>query len=99
MLDPDEMAAYEAWKQHKLTGISDLSVSAFNTEQEATALAWAAGVKALHARIMPTNDLHRAGLDQLLEHLLADNPYRKPGMTGYTKHPTRTIPQPEEEDE
>ena len=43
MLDPVEIAEYEAWKQRKLVGQIDLSVQAFNLEQEAGAFAWEEG--------------------------------------------------------
>lgn len=43
MLDPIEIAEYEAWKQSKLVGQIDLSVQAYNLEQEANALAWDEG--------------------------------------------------------
>lgn len=67
MLDPDEMAAYEAWKAHKLTTSTDLSASAFNTEQEGPALAWEAG----------WDDAQGA-----YPKARADNPYRGSGMSG-----------------
>jgi len=73
MLDPDEMAVYEAWKAHKLTMSVDLSVSAFNVEQEAPALAYEAGVRAAY------NRSDREKLDTLIE----KNPYRGKGMMGY----------------
>lgn len=40
MLDPDEVASYEEWKQRKIQGQLDLSVQAYNLEQESVALAW-----------------------------------------------------------
>ncbi len=43
MIDPDEFADYEAWREHKLTTSTDLSVQAYNTEMEAAALAYEAG--------------------------------------------------------
>lgn len=73
MLDPDEMAAYEAWKQHKLTSSVDLSVSAFNLEMEGPALAYEAGLRAALGR----------GPGETLDDLIAASPYRRKGMTGY----------------
>lgn len=49
MLDPDEVAEYEAWKMAKLHGAQDLSAHAFNTEMEANALSWEEGWKARDA--------------------------------------------------
>lgn len=49
MLDPEEFAEYEAWRQHRLTASTDISVQAFNVEMESTALAWQAGWKARDA--------------------------------------------------
>lgn len=46
MLDPTEVAAYETWKLEKLNGQIDLSVRAFNTEQEMNALSWEEGWRA-----------------------------------------------------
>lgn len=75
MLDVDEMAAYHAWKAHKLTSHPDLSVEAYNVEQEAAALAYEAGVKAA----VPASD------QQKRDSLLANSPYRRPGMLGHHK--------------
>lgn len=58
------MAAYEAWKEHKLTSETDLSVAAYNLEMEAQALAWDEG--------------WRTG--QHPEDGIETNPYRGPGM-------------------
>lgn len=88
MLDPDEMAAYEVWKQHKLTSVTDLSAHAFNLEQEAPALAWEAGVKAA---------LGRAGTAETIDDLLSSNPYRAPGMNG--ARPVKIKPADKEDDE
>ena len=68
MLDPDEVAAFEVWKEHKLTTSIDLSANAFNLEQEAPALAWEAGWDAAQGA-------HPAAR--------ASNPYRAKGTTGY----------------
>lgn len=46
VLDADEVAEYEAWKLEKLTGNTDLSVAAYNREQERDALAWDDGWRA-----------------------------------------------------
>jgi len=75
MLDADEVAQYEAWKQNKLTSSTDLSVHSYNIEQEAAALAYEAGVR---AGVNPIDH-------ERLASLLRDNPYRRPGMTGFRK--------------
>jgi len=46
MLDPDEVADYEAWKLAKLNSSQDLSVRAYNMEMEANALSWEEGWRA-----------------------------------------------------
>lgn len=46
MLDPEEMADYETWKERKLDESIDLSYAAYNVEREAAALAWEAGWRA-----------------------------------------------------
>jgi hypothetical protein len=46
VLDPAELAAYEAWKLAKLSGSVDLSVSAYNREVDTAALAWEEGWRA-----------------------------------------------------
>lgn len=69
MLDIDEMAAYEAWKEHKITTSTDISVGAFNLESEAVALAWEAGWRAHEKSGSPES--------------YAANPYRQKGMSGY----------------
>lgn len=65
MLDPDEMAAYEAWREHKLTMSTDLSVSTYNVEQEGPALAWEAGWDAAQGAHPKSRE---------------ENPYRARGM-------------------
>ena len=72
MLDPEEVAGYEAWKEHKLTSHTDLSVSAYNIEQESAALAYEAGVR---AAVFPSDK-------EKINSLIAANPYRGPGMMG-----------------
>jgi len=74
MLDPNEMAAYEAWKAHKLTTSVDVSASAFNLEQEAPALAYEAGVRAA----LPGNSY-----SEKIAELIEKNPYRGKGMMGH----------------
>lgn len=68
MLDIDEMAAYEAWKEHKITTSTDISVGAFNLESEAVALAWEAGWDAAQGAHPKARE---------------SNPYRQKGMSGY----------------
>lgn len=68
VLDPDEVADYEAWKERKLTASVDISPRTFNIEQEAPALAWEAGWLA-HEK------------DGSLEGYSA-NPYRGKGTSG-----------------
>lgn len=90
MLDPDEVADFETWKQAKLNGIHDLSVSAYNTEMEALALAWEAGAKTAHEF-----------RDADITSILAKNPHRKPGMKGERRATARVSgnPQPIEPSE
>lgn len=76
MLDPDEMADYEAWKERKLTGQVDLSVNAYNVEQEAVALAFDAGVDAAFAGAI---------IRQNAQDVKRQSPYRRKGTTGYRK--------------
>lgn len=73
MLDPAEVADYEAWKERRLVGQTDLSVAAYNMELEAHALAFEDGVRAA---------INPAETQKILE-ILEQNPYRKPGMNGY----------------
>lgn len=79
MIDQDEMDAYEEWKASKLAGHVDISVAAWNREQEALALAWEDGARKAMAFV-------GANLADLRE-LLDQNPHRKPGMTGFRKPP------------
>lgn len=80
MLDPDEVAHYEEWKGIKLAGSTDLSITAYNTEMEALALAWDNGaVKAIDEAVGPADAQKRSSLRDLLK---AQNPHRKPGMKG-----------------
>lgn len=83
MLDPDEVADFEAWKAHKLTSHVDLSVAAYNLEMEAQALAWEAGVRAM-ANALPI----RKSPTEVIE----ENPYRKPGMRGERRGSTARLP-------
>jgi len=76
VLDIDEMAAYEEWKEHKLTTATDLSVGAFNLESEAVALAWEAGWDAAQGA-------HPKGREE--------NPYRAKGMSGYVRPSTKKV--------
>lgn len=80
MIDPDEMAAYEVWKHNRLVGTTDLSVHAFNTEQEIVALAYEAGVRDAFIG-------QRAS--KTVEEVIARNPNRTPGMMGH--NPGRRI--------
>ena len=70
MLDPEEMAQFEEWKEAKLTGSTDLSVFAFNKEMEALALAFDAGVRAS----ISSSD------QQKIRSVMDANPYRGAGM-------------------
>lgn len=74
MLDPDLYADYEAWRAAKLAGSIDLSIATYNVEMAAQAIAWEAGVKAAYSVALAS--------DREVEEILADNPYRKPGMRG-----------------
>ncbi len=73
MIDPDLFAEYEAWKGAKLLGQTDFSVAAFNAEMEGLALAYEQGVK---------DAFQAATIRQSAEEVVANNPYRKPGMRG-----------------
>ena len=73
MLDPDEVAAYEAWKMNKIAGVYDLTITSFNAEMTALAGAWDDGVR---VSINPVDH-------QALTSILSRNPYRQPGMTAY----------------
>jgi hypothetical protein len=70
MLNPDAVAEYEAWREHKLVTSQDLSIHAFNAEMVANAAAWDEGVR---AAVGP-------GDSQKVNSLLDGNPYRQPGM-------------------
>jgi hypothetical protein len=72
MIDADEFAAYEMWREARVLGQVDVSVHAFNAEQEGLALAWEAGVM---FAIKADNGLTTASIE-------AANPYRGAGMTG-----------------
>jgi hypothetical protein len=82
VIDPEEQAAFEAWKIAKLRAAIDVSVTAYNTEMQALAIAWETGAKQTMAA------LHKFGIeitDAMQEAILAENPQRKPGMTGAIK--------------
>ena len=85
MLDPDEMAAYEAWKEHKLISSVDISVSAFNLEAESTAVAFEAGVDAL------SKQSKGGASEDDVATVKAVNPYRQKGMTGYRPPETKRV--------
>ena len=82
MLDVDEMAAYESWKSHKLTNSVDLSVSAFNVECEAVAVAFELGVDAAFKGVNVQEDAAK---------VKGANPYRQKGMTGYIPPENRRV--------
>lgn len=74
MLDPDEVANYEAWKERKLTSSTDLSVHAYNVEQEGLALAYDAGV----------DDGFKGQVAlKSAKDVKAASPYRRKGTTAY----------------
>jgi hypothetical protein len=75
VIDHDELAEYEDWKARKLAGQLDLSVEAYNREQESQALAWEAGARALAA------EFNTAPQD--LTFFMSRNPHRQPGMRGH----------------
>ena len=63
MLDPDEVASYEEWKQRKIQGQLDLSVQAYNLEQESVALAWEDGWVARDAgKLFTDNQFRKPGM-------------------------------------
>lgn len=74
MLDPDELAAFEAWKLAKLAGQVDLTVASFNAEMGALARAYDEGIDAME------NSRESASS------LKARSPYRRPGMRGHAPH-------------
>lgn len=83
MIDPDEFASYEAWREHKLTSATDLSVRAYNMEQEAAALHWEEGVKAMAAGAI----IRENSAD-----VMRKNPYRAKGMTGERPNADAQLP-------
>lgn len=86
MLDPDEMQHYEAWKMQRLTGVVDLSVNAYNLEQEALALAYEAGVRD-GINTAANGGRHMSEIDAVSE-TISNSPYRKPGMAAAMKRLT-----------
>lgn len=85
VLDPDEFALYEVWKANRLTNSTDLSVHAYNLEQEALALAWEAGAKVAFSAAQSRG--------MSIEEVLSSNPNRAKGMKGERHAPaisTRT---------
>ena len=83
VLDPDEVADYEAWKARRLEGSIDLSPHAYNTEMEANAISWEEGVRAAFAGIV---------IRQNREDVLRTNPFRAKGMRGYRGEPDADVP-------
>lgn len=77
MLDPDEVAAYEAWKHEKLLGTVDLSVRAYNAEMVGHAAAYERAIKDAMEVLPPISDI-----SEKLSALSAKNPYRARGMRG-----------------
>jgi len=82
MLDPDEFAEYEAWREHKLTSQTDLSVRAYNAEMESLALAWESGAMAFAGR----------GAGESLDDVIRTNPYRGKGMRGERRGSDAELP-------
>lgn len=80
VLDPDEMAVYEEWRANKLASSVDLSVHAFNVEQEGAALAYEAGVSALYKR---SRDSAHSVSENDVDVVIRDNPYRAKGTMGH----------------
>jgi hypothetical protein len=72
LLDAQDMADYEAWKLRKIEGSIDLSITAYNLEMSANALAWDEGARAAHK----THDD--------IDSILALNPFRQKGMRAYS---------------
>lgn len=81
MLDTEQQADYEAWKERKLMGSIDLSVGAYNAEMESQAVAWEEGMRTGVRRLV-------SGLppSRYEEELISQNPYRKAGMNGERPH-------------
>lgn len=83
MIDVDQQADFEAWRERKIVGQVDISVAAYNIEMESQAVAWEEGLA--HGALGRS----RAEVDLLM----LDNPYRKAGMTGERpRHDAITVP-------
>lgn len=64
MLDTEEQARFEAWREHKLNEQLDLSSTAYNLEVEGPALAWEAGWDAHKAgKSRESNEYRAKGMD------------------------------------
>ena len=88
MLDEDEMAAYEAWKQQKLVSYPDVSVAAYNAEMGIHANAWDEGAKfALAVSTLNATEWQ-------MNAVLRENPFRQQGMRGHTPHADDGLPSP-----
>lgn len=74
LLDAQDMADYEAWKLRKIEGSIDLSITAYNLEMSANALAWDEGARAAH-KVKDWDDI---------DSILATNPFRQKGMRAYS---------------
>lgn len=74
MLDATELAEFEAWKHEKFVNQSqDLTFTAYQAETQGPALAYEAGVR---------DGFQGAANDFTIDDVIADSPYRKPGMAG-----------------
>lgn len=85
MLDPDEVAQYEAWRQDKLVSETDLSPHAYNVEMESQALAYEKGVDDVMSSTDVIGELTKVETGLHAERFKADNPYRAKGMRGERK--------------
>lgn len=89
MLDPDEVANFEAWRETKLLGSVDLSVHAYNVEQEGAALAYEAGVR---------DAVRKTAEGFSVNAIIAASPYRGRGMAGERTTMKKIAPITEEEE-
>ena len=91
VLDPDEVADYEAWKARRLEGSIDLSPHAYNTEMEANAISWEEGVRAMANYVTIEKPDARLNTIDVAE-VMRTNPFRAKGMRGYRGEPDADVP-------
>jgi hypothetical protein len=89
VIDPSELAEYEAWKLRKIEGQLDLTITAFNAEMESQALAWEEGAKSLLLHEVNSSDQEK--IMSLMRWIEGNNPFRAKGMRGY-REPSPELP-------